>query len=107
MAHRVPRRTLRELTGQSNEPRPNAAARGYGYRWQKYADNYLRKHPLCVRCQAVGRSEIARAVDHVTPVSGADDRRFWDTTNHQGLCFSCHAVKTNTEDRGKGRRERR
>lgn len=35
--------------------RPSAAKRGYGSKWQRVSKAYLRKHPLCVKCQAQGR----------------------------------------------------
>lgn len=83
--------------------RPNAAARGYGYRWQKYATRFLMNHPLCGRCRDVGKVEPSRCVDHIKPVQSASDLLFWTPANHQALCLACHSVKTQTEDKGKGR----
>jgi 5-methylcytosine-specific restriction protein A len=82
----------------AGESRPTAARRGYGSRWQRYRLAFLRRHPLCVRCQ-----HAATVVDHVRPVSGPDDPGFWGEANHQPLCASCHGRKTQTEDRGRGR----
>lgn len=108
MAALVPRRRLREVTaaGLREDQRPSAAARGYGWRWQRTANGFLRKHPLCVHCRAKGRTTIARCVDHIEPVSGAHDPKFWVRENWQPLCISCHSRKTMTEDRGHGRRGR-
>jgi 5-methylcytosine-specific restriction endonuclease McrA len=36
-------------------------------------------------------------VDHIEPVTGPEDRKFWDPTNHQPICRSCHGVKTRRE----------
>lgn len=102
------RRTLRErnpqrVTHRSAERRPTSSQRGYDYRWQQYASGFLVRHPLCVDCDKQGRTKAAACVDHITPVTSADDPLFWEPSNHQGLCIECHSVKTNTVDRGKGR----
>ena len=106
MAVLVPRRRLCDVTAGRlrEEQRPSAALRGYGWRWQKAADGFLRKHPLCVRCGAKGAITIARCVDHITPITGPDDPLFWKRENWQALCISCHSAKTMSEDRGRGRR---
>lgn len=78
----------------ANAPtRPTAAARGYGHRWRKYREHYLRRHPLCIRCQ-----RAATDVDHIIPVNGPSDPLFWPATNHQSLCGHCHKHKTAVED---------
>lgn len=82
--------------------RGSAAARGYGYRWQQYSENYRRAHPLCCRCKARGVTTPTECVDHIEPVTGPDDPRFWDPDNHQSLCLTCHSEKTATEDGGFG-----
>lgn len=84
----------------SREARPSACKRGYGRRWQRYRRAYLAQHPICRRCLRAA----AEHVDHVVPVSGPDDPRFWDSANHQGLCPSCHSEKTAREDGGFGHR---
>jgi len=78
--------------------RLSASQRGYGWSWQKYRRQYLAAHPLCARC-----SRPAMIVDHVEPVNGANDPGFWPESNHQALCVSCHALKTQNEDKSKGR----
>lgn len=55
---------------QAERERPSAARRGYGHRWRKAAAGYLRLHPLCVACEAEGRVEVARVVDHIEPHRG-------------------------------------
>lgn len=67
---------------------------GYTYRWYKYAKRYLAQHPLCVECTKHDRIEAAEAVDHSTPVLNSEDPYFWDPSNHQALCKSCHSRKT-------------
>lgn len=77
--------------------RPSAAKRGYGSKWQRVSKAYLRKHPLCVKCQAEGRYVQATVVDHVISHRG-DKNLFWNESNWQALCKSCHDKKTWTED---------
>lgn len=83
--------------------RPNAYRRGYGRRWSAYRWHYLSQHRLCRRCELVGRTRAATEVDHVVPHRG-NKKLFWDPTNHQPLCKSCHSTKTATEDGGFGHR---
>ncbi len=62
---------------------------------------YLREHPLCVSCQSRGREAPATILDHVIPHKGAA-ALFWDRNNWQGLCVSCHSIKTAARDGGFG-----
>jgi len=88
-----------------DRPRESSTQRGYGYRWQKYSAQYRRENPLCVMCLPNVITPAA-CVDHIKPVTSADDPDFWNPANHQALCWTCHSVKTQTEDRGKGRVEK-
>jgi 5-methylcytosine-specific restriction enzyme A len=85
------------------EDRPSSAARGYGYRWQKYRAAYLAANPLCVECLKRGETTAATVVDHVVPHRG-DQVLFWAPTNHQPLCKPDHDRKTAKEDGGFGRK---
>jgi 5-methylcytosine-specific restriction protein A len=94
----------RQSRAEADARRPSSTARGYGWRWRQYRAQYLRTHPLCVHCGARHLLTPAMHVDHVEPVDGPDDPRFWDPENHQGLCASCHSIKTDTHDGGFGNR---
>jgi 5-methylcytosine-specific restriction protein A len=52
---------------------------------------WLEAHPLCVHCEAKGRTSIALVVDHIIPLAkqGPDDE-----SNLQSLCATCHDIKT-------------
>ena len=76
----------------------STSEKGYTYRWNKARLRYLKVHPLCVRCQAKGKLTKATVVDHIIPHRG-DQKLFWDESNWQALCKSCHDRKTKTEDR--------
>lgn len=75
-----------------------AAQRGYGYKWQKAREGFLRSHPLCVMCQAEDRVTAANVVDHKTPHRG-DQALFWDRTNWQSLCATHHSRDKQREER--------
>lgn len=79
--------------------RGTSNARGYTYRWQKESKAYLIRNPLCENC--LNEYDVIRAateVDHIIPHKG-DMKLFWDETNWQGLCKSCHSKKTAEEQR--------
>ncbi|NBF13078.1 HNH endonuclease [Pseudomonas sp. Fl4BN1] len=89
----------------ADQQRGTSTQRGYGYRWQQARAGYLRKHPLCVECEKLGRVEPATDLDHITPHRGDNDL-FWDRSNWQPLCHPCHSRKTATEDGGWGNARR-
>lgn len=79
------------------------AERGYGARWQREREKYLRLNPLCVFCRRDGRVVPATVVDHKTPHRGDMDL-FWDCNNWQSMCGPCHSGEKqrqeNAEQRG-------
>lgn len=77
--------------------RPSASSLGYGNKWRNTSKQYLRAHPLCVRCSLEGKYTQATVVDHIIPHRG-DKLLFWDNTNWQSLCKPCHDRKTWKED---------
>ncbi|PZM62604.1 HNH endonuclease [Paenibacillus dendritiformis] len=84
-----------------DQHRESASKRGYDHRWRKARIRFLREHPLCKQCYEDGRLTAATVVDHIIPHKG-DKELFWDRKNWQGLCESCHGVKTAKEDGGFG-----
>ena len=74
-----------------------AAQRGYGYKWQKAREGFLRSHPLCVMCQAEDRVTAATVVDHKIPHRG-DQALFWDRGNWQSLCATHHSRDKQREE---------
>lgn len=84
MRHHRPHRLQRQY-----DDRPSAARRGYDRKWRRYRLLFLAQHPMCVECLAV-----ATEVDHIIPIIGQHDPKFWDEANHQALCHRCHSAKT-------------
>lgn len=83
--------------------RGTSAQRGYGSRWQKARDAYVRDNPLCIMCKGFGRLSPTEVVDHkIAPrlreaIESGDkiaitkaQSLFWDKTNWQPLCKYCH-----------------
>lgn len=89
-----------------DKERGTAASRGYNYRWSKYSEQYRKDHPLCVMCEAKGKVVLTECVDHIIAVNGPDDPLFWEPTNHQGLCNTCHNIKSEAEGNRYNNKER-
>lgn len=91
-----PRRTT-----SRQDDRPSASERGYDWDWHLLRTAWLRDHPLCVACGAVGRVTPAALVDHVRPITeGVDDPLRMDPSNLQSLCRPCHKGKTDVDQSG-------
>ncbi len=89
------------MTGPSWRAGKTTAQRGYGGRWQRVREAFLRHHPLCARCDAQGRIVAATVVDHRVPHRG-DPGLMWDHGNLQALCTACHSgAKQSLERSGK------
>src|SRR5690554_5661002 len=92
----------RQRSQEYDRWRGSSAERGYGHRWRKYREWFLKQNPLCVECRKRGKLTPATEVDHIRPHKG-DPVLFWDAENNwQGLCKSCHSRKTAKEDGGFG-----
>lgn len=90
--------------GKAKDRRLTSTQRGYGSRWQKASQAYLREHPLCVGYPLGVHGAVAvgaECVDHIIAHKG-DMGRFWDSTNWQPLCLSCNSVKAAKQEGGFG-----
>ncbi len=67
--------------------------------WRAVRAAFLRAHPLCGRCEALGLTVAAKVVDHIQPLKRGGAR--FDTSNLQALCVSCHNRKTTSESAGR------
>jgi len=75
--------------------------RGYDNRWLKAAAVFKKENPLCVICEKEGVYTPVYCVDHIVPHKG-DMELFWDKSNWQSCCKTCHDRKTAKEDGGFG-----
>lgn len=94
--------THKQRTQRPKDSRPNAAKRGYNYRWQKASKAHLRANPLCVECLRDGITKAAECVDHTIPHKG-DYKLFWDRSNWQSLCIPCNSRKGDKQSKAKQR----
>jgi 5-methylcytosine-specific restriction protein A len=89
----------------AEKQRPNAAARGYGRRWQKTSEARLIRFPWCADPYKLHGKFPAPATctDHIVAHKG-DMKLFWDPTNWQSLCDSCNSMKAVKEEGAFGHR---
>lgn len=83
-------------------PKRSSNKMGYNYWWQKERKAFIERNPLCVNFgnQSFPNCTInATVVDHIVPHKG-DESLFYDMSNWQPMCSSCHSYKTRTEDMG-------
>lgn len=85
--------------------RGKTAERGYGAQHRKWRAMVLARDPVCVDPYGVhaerGEVVASTVADHIVPIRRGGAR--FDLANGQGLCASCHGVKTAREDGGFGR----
>ena len=75
----------------AREGGPVARRIGRGWRWTALRSRVLDANPLCVLCEAQGRTVAAQEVDHIVPLKdGGTDA--WE--NLRGLCIPCHRKVT-------------
>ena len=81
--------------------RPSKHASLYNAEWRKRRANYLLRYPFCVdpEHRHKKRKVLANVVDHKTAHKG-NEELFWDESNWQSMCTSCHNRKTAKYDRG-------
>ena len=73
------------------ENRLSSSDRGYTERWRSESKAFLKQHPFCIGCRALGREVRAVLVDHVIPHKGVQ-RVFWDRSMWQASCRWHHAT---------------
>jgi 5-methylcytosine-specific restriction endonuclease McrA len=62
----------------------------YGsHRWKELRARFLRKNPLCARCQGEGRVSAATLVHHMLERLKHPELAF-EWNNLEGLCAACH-----------------
>lgn len=90
-----------ERTAKRDQLLGNSNARGYNARWRVAAKAFLLVNPICNRCAFRKLVVPATLVDHARP-HGGDPVLFWDQSNWQALCKTCHSAKTARHDGGFG-----
>ena len=109
------RRSPRKLAEQQRSLTRDKRVKGAydSVAWKRAREGFFAKHPDCVGLKLrpdgpvvinthPGVVVAAAELDHILP-HGGDMVLFWQRSNWQGGCKSCHSVKTATEDGGFGR----
>ena len=91
------KRERSERRRKADAARASSSDRGYGSKWRKARDEYLRLNPWCVECQDEGVQVAAIAVDHRVPCKPTT-KEFWRRSNWQSLCRRHHSRKTARQD---------
>ena len=100
--HKTPgHRSKKYKQKQYDKRRGSPESRGYDARWRKYRKSFLSRYPWCTTCLEKDIIEAATVVDHIKAHKG-DMVLFWQKGNHQGMCKTCHGIKTVKEDGGFG-----
>jgi len=79
--------------GRYENSRETATQRGYGTRWQKLRNSYVKAHPLCEECLRKGLITPVKDVHHKVKHNG-DPVLLYDWDNLESLCRACHNEKT-------------
>lgn len=71
-------------------------ARIRGRRLQRIREHHFRLYPLCALCisQDPPRYSVATQLDHKVPLHKGGKEQ---ASNRQGLCYDCHAAKTDDD----------
>jgi 5-methylcytosine-specific restriction protein A len=72
----------------------------YGRTWPRERVQWLKQHPWCATCAALGQQIKATDVDHVMRHHGMSDPLFWDKTNWASKCSLHHKQKSGREAHG-------
>lgn len=77
-----------------DKQRGTAHQRGYTKNWGDYSKAFRARpdNQFCV-LNLPGCTGFAECVDHIDPVNGPDDPKFWNESNHQPACNHCNRRK--------------
>ena len=62
--------------------------------WKKFSKAFLLANPLCVMCLGNKKFTASQHTDHIRGYTNRAE--FFDPSNCQALCISCHSMKTHT-----------
>jgi len=78
--------------------RPDYSKLYHTSRWRMMRAEQLLLAPFCGECAEYNLRVRATDVDHIVPHRG-DKKLFYDKSNLQSLCHSCHSKKTSEENK--------
>ena len=80
---------LRVANREYNKKRPESDSFYGQSKWRKLSAVFRQRHPLCCMCEAAGRVEPSRMVDHIKPRKTHPELSY-EWSNLRALCWSCH-----------------
>jgi len=88
---RIPFAALKtpEARRRLNQAQPESNKFYHRRPWQRVRAIVLRRQPLCVECQRLGRVTVATLVDHIIPYRERPDLGL-TLSNLRPLCHACH-----------------
>ena len=87
---RCEKHTIKRDDKEYDRRRGSSTARGYNWEWQQFRAHYLRRHPLCVKCEEQGNITPATMIHHKTALRDGGSK--YDEDNLVALCFDCHEI---------------
>lgn len=83
--------------------RGSSTSRGYNSRWSRASKAFLARpeNQFC-KLRLPGCTDFADTTDHIDPVDGANDPKFWDRDNWQASCAHCNRLKGHRNIKGEG-----
>lgn len=83
--------STKAIRKQSDKARGSASERGYGKRWQRFRECYLRRNPLCLDCHP--QCTPATEIHHKEKLRERPELQY-EETNLVPLCKACHSKRT-------------
>lgn len=73
-----------------------------GRKWRKFSKSFRERNPLCVKCEAEGRTTAAAVCDHIQGLDFLLDNDIdpIQESECQSLCHQCHNSKSGREAHG-------
>lgn len=83
--------TPQERVRENDRARGSSRERGYDHKWDQASKRHIKANPLCLGCEAIGKTTAAVLTDHRIPHKG-NRVLFWDRGNRQSSCKWHHDV---------------
>lgn len=99
----ITRRTIQSLTnprksfsGQRSQSAKERQRMYNNRRWRSASALFRKNNPLCIICKNKGIIKPSQVTDHIKPHKG-NLENFWDASNWQAICNTCHNTKSAKE----------
>jgi len=83
--------TVPQPVSEDSKEQMRETSKLYTWKWAKLRQYYRSLHPLCERCESLGRIRPAALVHHRVPVKSGGG--LLDVDNLEALCSDCHTIR--------------